>query len=318
MATRRNRKRLVSGVSVDVSGSLGAAWFQQLATMFDECLDCAKKYGDDIRWYMGGCRSVTDIKTLVDPNLLRGVAGCAQSYHSLHSQLIPGERLTDKRLAGLCGYYIMPLAAHHVVRMAITGVLSEPDALCEPLRLPVNRPGDDEQGLRAYWTDDVLRILLKLYTRSFSCRSSDDWLAAKDNAAACRLLANLATKEKKSLSTSVTAENEERSVRIRLPKRAKKVLVAMLQLQVFDFDSCKTTPEIVKQVTDDPGAPESYKEVVSSLRKRGLVCTQHGRGNGCWLTPKGRAEAERLKCLIIHTSPTGSHRLPSDSPPITP
>ncbi len=318
MATRKNKKLLEPDIGGDVAGPRGAEWFKQLATMFDECLTYAKNHRGNIRWYVGKSRSLSDIQTLLRLDILRGLAGSAQSYLSLHRQFALGKRLKDKRLARLCGFYIMPLAAQHVVQMVNTGVLSEPDAICKPLRLPANRPREDEGRLRSYWKEDVLRILLKAYASSFPRRSDDPWLAAIDNVAACRLLARLTTKDGKSLPVPASSEHEEQPVALQLPGRERSVLVKMLDLQVFDFYSRKSTGEIVNLMSTDPGAPESYKEVVSSLRVKNLIETKGGRGNGCWLTSKGRAEAERLKSLKSHTSSTGSHCLPPDSPPNTP
>ena len=67
----------------------------------------------------------------------------------------------------------------------------------------------------------------------------------------------------------------------------------MLELKTFDFESRKTIARIAKSASPKTD-PDTFKEVFSALKKKGLIDTQPSRGGGCWLTEAGRAYAQRL------------------------
>jgi len=228
--------------------------------------------------------------------MLRGLAGPAQSYHSLQSQFVPGERLTNEKLASLCGFNIMPLAAHHVVQMATTGNLFQPDTLCQLLHLPANRPGPDKSDLRCFWKDNVLPILLKEYPDRFARRSKSAWQKPGDNSAACRLLGDLIVVAGTSELRKYRLSAKRPAVEHEFSSREVDVLLQMSDMKAFNFNSRKTIDAIVKGAFSGSRvvSPESFKEVIRRLGKKGLVETRPSRGGGCWLTEDGQAAAKEL------------------------
>lgn len=75
-------------------------------------------------------------------------------------------------------------------------------------------------------------------------------------------------------------------------RRQREILQAMLELEAFDGDSCRTIPEIAVKAEGTYAKAEAFKIPMSQLNKAGYVESRRGRDGGCWLTQVGRGFAE--------------------------
>lgn len=82
-----------------------------------------------------------------------------------------------------------------------------------------------------------------------------------------------------------------------LNERSQSALVAMLELKAFESDSRVTATEITLKALGPASDPNAMKPVMSSLKSIGYVSSKRGSGGGYWLTPAGRARAEKLQNL---------------------
>lgn len=71
------------------------------------------------------------------------------------------------------------------------------------------------------------------------------------------------------------------------------ILVALYDCDAFDPDSRKSQDILASPSGTD--SPESLKKPFSQLRKLGLIQSRQGRGGGSWLTPLGKARAEKFQ-----------------------
>ncbi len=182
------------GVGVDQSADRERAvrWFRELAAQFDKCLEFARQEFGNIQFLVDRSTTADDLQTFLKPEVLSGFAGQSESYSDLFAGLAPGQPLTERILAQLCGFYLIPAAAYHVIDAVHARLLTEPLALCRPLELPGSGPAlDDSARLRAFWHSFVLPQLKATDSACFHLDPNDPWAAASENAAAFRLFAEL-------------------------------------------------------------------------------------------------------------------------------
>jgi Mn-dependent DtxR family transcriptional regulator len=76
--------------------------------------------------------------------------------------------------------------------------------------------------------------------------------------------------------------------------KAKDVLMAMLELRAFDFDS-RTNQEAVVIHINRTHQVTSYRRAFKMLSDKGWKQGEPGRGRGIWLTTEGRQVAEAIR-----------------------
>jgi hypothetical protein len=97
-------------------------------------------------------------------------------------------------------------------------------------------------------------------------------------------------------------ERDDRTLRTDLPigsipkmgVKAKDVLMAMLELRAFDFDS-RTNQEAVVIHINRTHQVTSYRRAFKMLSDKGWKQGEPGRGRGIWLTTEGRQVAEAIR-----------------------
>lgn len=80
-----------------------------------------------------------------------------------------------------------------------------------------------------------------------------------------------------------------------LSDRAQDLLLAMLEMGLFDSDHRKPTEEIAAKAFGAAADANAAKNPMAELNTRGLVDSKVGRGGGCWLTDSGLARAKKLR-----------------------
>lgn len=207
-----------AGVDQSAAREIAVRWFRELARRFDQCLEFAKQEIGNIQYFVDSSSTADDLQSLLKPKILIGVAGHSESYRDLLRELVPGQPLAEGTLARLCGFYLIPSAAHHVIDAVHVRLLTEPLALCRPLELPGSGPSlDDWLRLRVFWRETVLPALKESDPAKFPTSPDDPWTVASENAAACRLLADLVQREhqpvqghSESRSDPVVTESDDR------------------------------------------------------------------------------------------------------------
>jgi len=152
-----------------------AGWFEQLALDLDRCLKQAKAEYNNLRWILGHAANRSDLHALLETETCIAVAGRSKSYEDFFEALLQGTPFQKKNLAALCGYFIIPTAAHHFVHVVRRHLLSEPLALCRPLILRDFRPGKEPRKLRGFWVNFVLPKLKELYPDRLVTKDADPW-----------------------------------------------------------------------------------------------------------------------------------------------
>lgn len=80
-----------------------------------------------------------------------------------------------------------------------------------------------------------------------------------------------------------------------LGERARLALVALLRERAVDSDHRITAEKLAVSAVGATADANQYKAVVVYLKELGYVDTRKGRGGGCWLTPAGKARAEKVE-----------------------
>jgi hypothetical protein len=79
-----------------------------------------------------------------------------------------------------------------------------------------------------------------------------------------------------------------------LSEDQRYLLVAALELAVFESDSRRTAAQIVDRAKGRFADPFNAKKALANLVHKGLLGSQTGAQGGYWLTLEGRHRAERL------------------------
>jgi hypothetical protein len=86
---------------------------------------------------------------------------------------------------------------------------------------------------------------------------------------------------------------EEQAVE-ELTDRQRLILVTMLENEITSERRRNTRPHVVRLI-NRTHKPSSYNQDFAGLATRRYVQSREGRNGGVWLTPTGRAEAQRLR-----------------------
>src|SRR5262249_29997184 len=87
---------------------------------------------------------------------------------------------------------------------------------------------------------------------------------------------------------------DDRSVGEAERGRRRAILETMLEHGITSQRRLKTRAQIVKLINRTHN-PSTYSRTFAALRKLGRLHSQEGPSGGTWLTPDGKAEAERLR-----------------------
>jgi hypothetical protein len=83
-----------------------------------------------------------------------------------------------------------------------------------------------------------------------------------------------------------------------IPPNGETVLITMFELGAVDPDRRQSAQEIIEKAFGRLASANSYKQLMTALKRLMLVDTRKGPKGGCWLTTTGRLRAQRLRAGI--------------------
>lgn len=267
--------------------------FRDLEQDFQRCMKSCKSSLKDLEFWVDRSRTRSDIETFVGRKLAAEIAGDGETYRPFFEQLLQSRPLTNRKLAWLCGYNLIPQAADLVLRAITLKVLETPARLVRRLTFGDDTRPTGAERLRALWLDTVIPDLRSSISAFSRLRGNDSWLPAKQNAVACKLIADRLSGVVRHVepSPATLMEADEPP----LSKTQKTILITMLQLDATTADVSRTAEEIAIKSGMTGVNPEGYKKPIRHLGELKLVKSKRGRGGGSWLTSEGCRRATRLK-----------------------